>query len=71
MRHLAWQKSSFSGSGGNGACVELAATTAAVWLRESDVPAITLTASPAATRALLSRIKTGGLHLRDHAPRQR
>ncbi|MFB4196684.1 DUF397 domain-containing protein [Streptomyces carpaticus] len=65
MRHLVWQKSSFSGSGGNGSCVELAATThAGVCLRESDVPAITLTASRAATRALLSRIKTGGIALK-------
>ncbi|GAA2376082.1 DUF397 domain-containing protein [Streptomyces sp. XM4011] len=66
MRHLVWQKSSFSGSGGNGSCVELAATTThtGVCLRESDVPAVTLTASRAATRALLTRIKTGGIALK-------
>ncbi|MBT2493098.1 DUF397 domain-containing protein [Streptomyces sp. ISL-96] len=50
---LEWQKSSFSGAGDGGNCVELAATDDAVLLRESDAPAAILTTTPTAFAALI------------------
>lgn len=55
---LQWQKSSFSGAGGEN-CVELAAVAGTVMLRESDDPGVVLSTSPAALRRLLSGIKAG------------
>ncbi|MFI5687703.1 DUF397 domain-containing protein [Streptomyces sp. NPDC051636] len=40
-----WQKSSYSGGGEGNACLELAATPAALYLRESDEPATVLKTS--------------------------
>lgn len=55
---LQWQKSSFSGAGGEN-CVQLAAAAGTVLLRESDAPRAIVTASPAALRRLLVEIKAG------------
>lgn len=56
MPQLAWQKSSFSG-GGEGECVELAATTPnRIHLRESDHPH-EITTTPAALANLLHSLK--------------
>ncbi|MEU7135434.1 DUF397 domain-containing protein [Streptomyces sp. NPDC046261] len=55
-----WQKSSFSGDGGN--CVNVAATGAgAVCLRESDDPGNILTVAPAALHGLIRAAKAGQL----------
>jgi len=54
-----WQKSSFSGGGDGNACLELAATTTAFHLRESDAPTTHLTTTPTALAALLHGIRAG------------
>lgn len=61
MSELAWQKSSFSGGSGSGECIEVAATTAAVHLRESDEPTTVLTTTPNRLAALLRRVKARDL----------
>ncbi|MFI9721237.1 DUF397 domain-containing protein [Streptomyces sp. NPDC052396] len=49
-----WQKSSFSGGGGSGECLEASATpNHTIALRESDAPQTVLTLSRAALRAFL------------------
>ncbi|GAA3834327.1 DUF397 domain-containing protein [Streptomyces phyllanthi] len=61
MPHLAWQKSSFSG-GGEGNCIELAATNPdRIHLRESDHPHETTTATPHALANLFRTLKAGHL----------
>lgn len=55
---LQWQKSSFSGAGGEN-CVEVAKTTSAVHLRESEDPGSVLTTTPAQLAALRGAIKDG------------
>ncbi|GGK47622.1 DUF397 domain-containing protein [Streptomyces flaveus] len=60
MPQLTWQKSSFSG-GGEGNCVELAATAPdRIHLRESDHPHEIATATPRALANLLYSLKAGG-----------
>ncbi|MBT2528120.1 DUF397 domain-containing protein [Streptomyces sp. ISL-99] len=54
-----WQKSSFSGTGDDNNCVEIAASGADVHLRESDEPSAVLTTVPAGLRSLIAAIKTG------------
>ncbi|MET8097102.1 DUF397 domain-containing protein [Streptomyces sp. NPDC005236] len=57
MPRPAWQKSSFSG-GGEGECIELAATaTGRVHLRESDRPDDIATSAPHALAGLLLVLK--------------
>ncbi|MCZ4125491.1 DUF397 domain-containing protein [Streptomyces sp. H39-S7] len=56
---LQWQKSSFSGGGGEN-CVELAAAPATVLLRESDDPGVVLRTTPARFAAFLHAIKADG-----------
>lgn len=58
---LNWQKSSFSGSGEDNACVELAAAPGGVGihLRESDDPTLILTTTPARLSAFIRAIKSG------------
>ncbi|MER5468773.1 DUF397 domain-containing protein [Streptomyces sp. NPDC002935] len=57
MPQLVWQKSSFSG-GGEGECVELAATaTGHIHLRESDRPGDIATSTPHALAGLLHALK--------------
>ncbi|WP_392967115.1 DUF397 domain-containing protein [Streptomyces sp. LN245] len=57
MSRLTWQKSSFS-TGGEGNCVELAATaTGRVHLRESDRPGDVATSTPLALASLFLVLK--------------
>ncbi|MFH8465164.1 DUF397 domain-containing protein [Streptomyces sp. NPDC017991] len=51
-----WQKSSFSGGGGDEDCLEIAATPT-LHLRESNTPAVILSPTPAALNALLTAVK--------------
>ncbi|MET7618065.1 DUF397 domain-containing protein [Streptomyces sp. NPDC005408] len=60
MPQLAWQKSSFSG-GGEGECVELAATSGDIHFRESDRPTQIATTNRVTLAALLDAIKAGDL----------
>ncbi|MEU3612784.1 DUF397 domain-containing protein [Streptomyces sp. NPDC006872] len=53
-----WQKSSHSGEGDGNTCLELASTSATLHLRESDAPAVALTAPPAPLAHLLHSIRT-------------
>lgn len=57
--YLVWQKSSFSGPGDGNECLELAARSHDLALRESDDPALILTTSPDRLRALLSLMREG------------
>ncbi|MEW2046454.1 DUF397 domain-containing protein [Streptomyces sp. NPDC005476] len=57
-----WQKSSFSGSGDGNACLELASTSAALHLRESDTPAVALATTPDALAGLLAGIRAHALN---------
>ncbi|WP_327189876.1 DUF397 domain-containing protein [Streptomyces xinghaiensis] len=60
-----WQKSSFSGNGPDNNCVEAAAESGVVSLRESDAPGVVVTATPRAFGALIRGIKEGEFgHLR-------
>lgn len=58
-----WQKSSFSGTGDDNNCVELAASAhsprAQLHLRESEDPAVVLTTGPAPLHSLLKAVKRG------------
>ncbi|MFJ4617714.1 DUF397 domain-containing protein [Streptomyces sp. NPDC088812] len=53
---LHWQKSSFS-AGADTNCLEIAAATGAIHLRESDTPATLLSPTPAALNALLTAVR--------------
>lgn len=55
-----WQRSSFCGGGGNN-CVEVAATTHGVALRESDSPAEVIATERGALRALVLGVRAGEL----------
>lgn len=55
-RTLHWQKSSFSAGDEDTNCLEIAASPAAIHLRESDHPTTILTPTPTALHALLERI---------------
>ncbi|MCC3771013.1 DUF397 domain-containing protein [Streptomyces sp. UNOC14_S4] len=56
MSTLQWQKSTFSGGGVNGECIEAAASGSGhhIHLRESERPDTVLTLSPASLSALLA-----------------
>ncbi len=54
-----WQKSSFSGTGDDNNCVELAASPEGLHLRESDAPRAVLRTDPHGLRALLAAVKSG------------
>jgi hypothetical protein len=58
---LNWQKSSFSGSGEDNACLELAASPLAngIHIRESDDPTLRLTTTPARLGLFIRAIKSG------------
>jgi hypothetical protein len=58
-----WQKSSFSGTGDDNNCVELAAsaTSSHLHLRESDDPGAVLTTGTAPLRSLLAAVKRGAV----------
>jgi len=53
-----WQRSSFSGGGGNN-CVEVAATDSGVTLRESDSPTDVLVTGRGALLSLIRGVKAG------------
>lgn len=60
MKELAWQKSSFSGGGASGECVEVALThDGRVLLRESDRPSEIIAADTQKLAALISAVKRG------------
>ncbi|MEW2574490.1 DUF397 domain-containing protein [Streptomyces sp. NPDC047070] len=54
---LHWQKSSFSGGGGDEDCLEISATPTTLHLRESDTPTAVLSPNPTALNALLTAVK--------------
>ncbi|MEV6588322.1 DUF397 domain-containing protein [Streptomyces acidicola] len=54
---LHWQKSSFSGGGGDTNCLEIAGTPTTLHLRESDTPATILSPTPTALSALLAVVR--------------
>ncbi|NGO46576.1 DUF397 domain-containing protein [Streptomyces ureilyticus] len=58
-----WQRSSFCGGGGNN-CVEVAATTNGVELRESDIPDEVLATARTALFSLIRSVKAGTLQHR-------
>ena len=57
MSEIAWQKSSYSGSGETN-CVEIGATPHTLALRESDSPTVVLNTDRPQLTALLRHIKT-------------
>ncbi len=57
MPEPSWQKSSFSTDQAN--CVELAASSAGLHLRESDEPDAAIAATRGSLRSLLRRIQSG------------
>ncbi|WP_033285331.1 DUF397 domain-containing protein [Streptomyces sp. NRRL F-525] len=54
---LHWQKSSYSGGNVETSCLEIATTSTALHLRESDEPATLLSPTPTALNALLTALK--------------
>lgn len=61
MKELTWQKSTFSGGGGSGECIEVALSRdGLVLLRESDRPAKVIAADAQKLAALITAVKTGG-----------
>ncbi|MFF0410064.1 DUF397 domain-containing protein [Kitasatospora sp. NPDC004745] len=60
MTDTEWQKSSFSGSGGD--CVEVRVAGEAIELRESDEAHTILRTTPTTLAALLQAIKNGEYH---------
>ncbi|OKH99829.1 hypothetical protein A6A06_22470 [Streptomyces sp. CB02923] len=62
---LTWQKSSFSGGGGE-QCVEIAEIAESIFFRESDDPNVVATLSRGNFGALIRRVKVGNL---DHHTR--
>ncbi|MGW5866154.1 DUF397 domain-containing protein [Streptomyces sp. NPDC055239] len=57
---IPWQKSSFSGPGDGNECVELAAPSGSLLLRESDDPTRVLTATPEGLAALIRHVRVAG-----------
>ncbi|MFD7133760.1 DUF397 domain-containing protein [Streptomyces sp. NPDC059894] len=57
---LHWQKSSFSADTDTN-CLEIAATSTTLHLRESDTPATLLTPTPTALNALLTAARQAGI----------
>ncbi|KAA6220613.1 DUF397 domain-containing protein [Streptomyces albofaciens JCM 4342] len=62
---LIWQKSSFSGGGGE-QCVEIAEATGSIFLRESDDPNVIATLTRDNLGALIRHVKLGALDHRAH-----
>ncbi|EFL26709.1 conserved hypothetical protein [Streptomyces himastatinicus ATCC 53653] len=60
MSDLKWRKSGFSGGGGSGECVEVAAEPRGlIFLRESDDPAVVIATDPARWAAFVRGAKQG------------
>lgn len=60
MAENEWQRSSFCGGGGNN-CLEVAAATHGVALRESDIPDEVLATGRTALSSLIRSVKAGTL----------
>jgi hypothetical protein len=64
MMDLPWQKSSFSGTGGNNECVEIAtAPDGLLRLRESDQPTAVMTTTRAQWDVFVKGVKAGEFDL--------
>lgn len=61
MKNILWQKSSFSGPDNNPDCLELAAVSEAILMRESDSPEAVITTARTRVRALVACVKEGAL----------
>ena len=60
MHRSGWRKSSFSGTGPDNNCVELAATKSGdIHLRESDAPRIVLATAPPSLATFIRAAKAG------------
>ncbi|QLE72810.1 DUF397 domain-containing protein [Streptomyces rectiverticillatus] len=59
---IAWQKSSFSGSGPDNSCVEVAAVGGLALIRESDEPDTVITTPPGSLRTLIRALRAGASH---------
>lgn len=57
MSELKWQKSSYSSGNGNGDCLEVAAGSSSLHVRESDVPGVALDTGIAGLSGLLAWLK--------------
>ncbi|MCY0931952.1 DUF397 domain-containing protein [Streptomyces sp. H27-H1] len=55
---IKWQKSSFSGGGGEN-CIEVGQEPGRIVMRESDDPGIVLTTSPEKLAAFIKGVKAG------------
>ncbi|MEU1823429.1 DUF397 domain-containing protein [Streptomyces abikoensis] len=53
---IAWQKSSYSGGGGE-QCVEISAHPHTIAIRESDIPTVVVTTTPPRFRALIASVR--------------
>ncbi|ARZ68300.1 hypothetical protein SMD11_2651 [Streptomyces albireticuli] len=56
---IVWQKSSYSSGCEDENCVELSRTAAAVHLRESDAPTVSLALTPLRLAGLIHTVKAG------------
>ncbi|MGK5732414.1 DUF397 domain-containing protein [Streptomyces sp. URMC 124] len=57
MRSMVWQKSTYSGTGDNNDCVEVAAAGEVITLRESEAPGTVVRTTPPALGALIRTLK--------------
>ncbi|MGW3568337.1 DUF397 domain-containing protein [Streptomyces sp. NPDC000941] len=61
MHQARWRKSSFSGTGPDNNCVELAAANGAIHLRESEAPGTAIRTAPRPLAAFIRAAKAGQL----------
>ncbi|MFI9203746.1 DUF397 domain-containing protein [Streptomyces sp. NPDC053048] len=61
MTGTSWQKSSFSGPDNNPDCIELAAVTDSILIRESDAPEPIIRTTRIRLDSLITRLKNEGL----------
>ncbi|MCQ4081883.1 DUF397 domain-containing protein [Streptomyces sp. RB6PN25] len=60
MSDLVWRKSSFSGGGGGGDCIEVTrGDNGMIYLRESDEPDVVAVTTPAKWDAFVKGVKAG------------
>ncbi|MEU0811671.1 DUF397 domain-containing protein [Streptomyces sp. NPDC005970] len=59
MHQARWRKSSFSGTGPDNNCIELAATDGAIHLRESEAPGTAIRTAPRLLAAFIRAAKAG------------
>ncbi|MFE3650948.1 DUF397 domain-containing protein [Streptomyces sp. NPDC059152] len=58
MSEIIWQKSSFSGGGGE-QCIETAVVDGEILMRESDDPDVVVRTTPAKLKAFIAGVKAG------------